>query len=113
MAPVPLLRMTTERCSRVTPKRKWDQSPVVRDTLVRGAGGFESHCSPFIQEAEMGLSVVTVASGGMPVVDVTPIASMTPIKYGLPVTEATNGYGVAVTLVTGKPGLPVIFVPLP
>ena len=57
----------------------------------------------------MGMPVVIVATGGMPVVDVTPIASMTPIKYGLPVTEAANGYGVAVTLVTDKSGLPVVF----
>ena len=58
----------------------------------------------------MGIPVVTVASGGMPVVDVSAIAAMTPIKYGLPVTEALNGMGVAVTLVVDKPGLPVIFV---
>jgi len=55
----------------------------------------------------MGLAVVTVASGGMPVVDVTAIAP----RSGLPVTEAANGCGIAVTKVTGgKPGLPVIFV---
>jgi hypothetical protein len=58
----------------------------------------------------MGLAVVTVASGGLPVVDVTPIATMTPIKYGLPVTEATNGKGIPVTKVPGKLGLPVIYV---
>jgi len=53
----------------------------------------------------MGLAVVTVASGGLPVVDVTGIAPRT----GTPVTEATNGRGIAVTKVIGKPGLPVVF----
>lgn len=54
----------------------------------------------------MGLPVVTVAAGGMPVVDVT---ATTP-KFGVPVTEATNGRGVAVTKVAGSiPGLPVVF----
>jgi hypothetical protein len=57
----------------------------------------------------MGMAVVTVASGGMPVVDVTPIASMTPIKYGVAVTEAANGKGVAVTKVAAR-GIPVIYV---
>ena len=56
----------------------------------------------------MGMAVVTVASGGMAVIDVTPIASMTPIKYGMPVTEATNGRGVRVTKVAAL-GLPVIY----
>lgn len=56
------------------------------------------------------MPVVTVASGGMPVVDVTPIASMSPIKYGVPITEAANGMGTAVTKVVGKPGLPVVYV---
>jgi len=55
----------------------------------------------------MGLAVVTVAAGGLPVVDVTAIAPRT----GLPVTEAANGRGVAVTKMTGgKPGMPVVFV---
>jgi hypothetical protein len=54
----------------------------------------------------MGMPVVTVAAGGLPVVDVTAIAPRT----GLPVTEAANGRGVPVTKVTGKPGLPVVFV---
>jgi hypothetical protein len=54
----------------------------------------------------MGLAVVTVAAGGMPVVDVTAIAP----RVGVPVTEATNGRGVPVTKVVGKPGLPVVFV---
>jgi len=58
----------------------------------------------------MGMAVVTVASGGMPVVDVTPIASMTPNKYGVAVTEAANGKGVPVTKVVGKPGTPVVYV---
>ena len=48
----------------------------------------------------MGMPVVTVASGGMPVVEAT---------FGTPVTEAANGYGVPVTKVVGKPGLPVVF----
>lgn len=59
----------------------------------------------------MATPVVIVASGGLPVVDVTPIATMTPIKYGVPVTSAANGYGLPVTIVVGKPGLPVVFVP--
>jgi len=51
----------------------------------------------------MGLAVVTVASGGLPVVDVT---ATTP-KLGVSVTEATNGRGIAVTKVVAKPGLAV------
>lgn len=55
----------------------------------------------------MGMPVVTVASGGMPAVDVT----ATKPNLGLPVTEAANGFGVAITLVTGgKPGMAVTFV---
>ena len=57
----------------------------------------------------MAQPVVIVASGGLPVVDVTAIAPMT----GLPVTEAANGYGLAVTLVVAKPGLPVVFTTAP
>jgi hypothetical protein len=53
--------------------------------------------------------VVTVAAGGIPVVDVTGTKPL----LGLPVTEATNGRGTAVTKVTGKPGLPVTFVAIP
>lgn len=53
----------------------------------------------------MSLPVVTVASGGIPVVDVTSTAPRT----GLPVTEAANGRGIAVTKVVGKPGLPVVY----
>ena len=49
----------------------------------------------------MGMAVVTVGSGGLPVIDVTPIATMTPRKYGTPVTEATNGRGIRVTKVSG------------
>jgi hypothetical protein len=44
----------------------------------------------------MGLAVVTVASGGMPVVDVT----ATKPALGVAVTEAANGRGIAVTKVT-------------
>jgi hypothetical protein len=55
----------------------------------------------------MGLAVVTVAAGGLPVIDVT---ATTP-KLGVPVTEAANGRGIAVTKVTlPKGGLPVTFV---
>ena len=49
----------------------------------------------------MGLAVVTVASGGLPIAEST--------VGGTPVTEATNGRGVPVTKVVGKPGLPVVF----
>ncbi len=52
----------------------------------------------------MATPVVTVASGGLPVVDVT---ASTP-KLGLPVTEALNGRGIAVTKVAGG-GMPVTF----
>lgn len=54
----------------------------------------------------MGLAVVTVAAGGLPVVDVT---ATTP-RLGLSVSEAANGRGVPVTKVVGKPGLAVTFV---
>lgn len=58
----------------------------------------------------MGLAVVTVASGGLPVIDVT---ATTP-KLGVPVTEATNGKGIPVTKVTlPKGGLPVTYVTPP
>jgi hypothetical protein len=57
----------------------------------------------------MAMAVITVASGGLPVIDVT---ATTP-KLGLPVTEAvavgTVKYGRAVTKVTAY-GLPVTFV---
>ena len=51
----------------------------------------------------MSLAVVTVASGGLPVVE------LAAGKLGLPVTEATNGRGIAVTKVVGKPAMPVVF----
>ena len=59
----------------------------------------------------MGIAVVTVASGGLPVVDVT---ATTP-HLGKPVTEAANGRGMPITLVTpivvgGRGGMPVTFV---
>ena len=56
----------------------------------------------------MGMSVVSIAAGGLPVVDVGATT-----KVGLPVTEAANGRGVAVTKVVGKPGLPVVYVTPP
>ena len=50
----------------------------------------------------MATPVVTVAAGGLPVVE-TPL--------GKPVSEAANGFGVAVTkVIGGKPGLPVVYV---
>lgn len=53
----------------------------------------------------MAVAVVTVATGGLPVVDVT---ATTP-KLGLPVTE--NPRGIPVTKVTlPQGGLPVTFV---
>jgi hypothetical protein len=55
----------------------------------------------------MGLAVVTVASGGLPVVDVTGTAP----GLGVPVTEAGNGLGLAVTKVTlPRDGVPVTYV---
>lgn len=51
----------------------------------------------------MGWPVVTVASGGLPVVDVTATTGR-----GAPVTEATNKFGRAVTKVTSG-GIPVAF----
>lgn len=54
----------------------------------------------------MATPVVTVASGGVPVVDVT---ASTP-KFGVAVSEAAKG-GMAVTKVTGgRPGLAVTYV---
>jgi len=57
----------------------------------------------------MPLAVVTVASGGIPVVDVT----ATKPGNGIAVREATNGIGVAVTKVTpaigGLAGLAVTY----
>jgi len=43
----------------------------------------------------MGWPVVTVAAGGLPVIDVTGTFP----RLGLPVTEALNGHGVPVTKV--------------
>lgn len=54
----------------------------------------------------MGMPVVTVASGGMPVVVVT--LAVAP-KAATPVTEAANGFGRAVTQVAAN-GMPVIYV---
>lgn len=51
----------------------------------------------------MAMPVVTVASGGLAVVETT--------TAGMPISEASNGRGVAVTKVVGKPGWPVIYVP--
>ena len=55
----------------------------------------------------MGMPVVTVASGGMPVIDVSAT-----IKTGLPVSEAANKFGRAVTKVTSG-GIPVVYVSAP
>jgi hypothetical protein len=52
----------------------------------------------------MGMPVVTVASGGLPVVDNTAAA----LKSGTAVTEATNKFGVAVTKVAAG-GMPVMY----
>jgi hypothetical protein len=54
----------------------------------------------------MALPVVTVASGGLPVVDVTAAA---PLR-GMPITEVVGGRGMAVTKVSGTLGLPVTYV---
>jgi hypothetical protein len=56
----------------------------------------------------MALPVVTVAAGGLPVIDVTATAP----RLGLPVTEALNGRGTAVTKVAAN-GLPVTFSTVP
>jgi len=53
------------------------------------------------------LPVVTVAAGGLPVVDVTAASP----RLGLGVTEAANGRGMAVTkVIAPKPGLAVTYV---
>lgn len=59
----------------------------------------------------MGRPVVTVAKGGVPVIDVTADASMS-TKYGIPVSEAANGIGMAVTKVNPNKhtGMAVIYV---
>lgn len=59
----------------------------------------------------MSLPVNTVASGGLPVVDVTALAAALQ-KCGMPVSEAAAGMGVAVTKVISG-GTPVIFVSPP
>jgi hypothetical protein len=56
----------------------------------------------------MGWPVVTVPSGGLPVVDVSAAS-----KVGLPVSEAANGYGRAVTKVTSGYGMPVVYTVAP
>ena len=56
----------------------------------------------------MGLAVVTVAAGGIPVVDVSAVAPLA----GVPVTEAANGRGVAVTKVAAR-GMAVVYVAPP
>ena len=54
----------------------------------------------------MATPVITVASRGLPVVDVTATAA----KLGVPVTESTSGYGVPVTKVTlPQQGMAVTF----
>lgn len=60
----------------------------------------------------MGMPVNTVAAGGLPVVDVTTAAppNINP-KFGMPVSEAPAGKGIAVTKTTK--GLPVTFVTPP
>jgi hypothetical protein len=49
-----------------------------------------------------------VAAGGLPVVDNS--AASPKALHGIAVSEAANGFGMPVTKVTGKPGLPVIYV---
>ena len=54
----------------------------------------------------MGIPVVTKASGGLPVIDVT----ATKPGLGVQVTEAANGRGIAVTKVSSAiGGVPVTF----
>ena len=49
----------------------------------------------------MGLPVIIVPSGGLPV-------SISTNGYGLPVTLSTNGYGVPITQAVAGYGLPVV-----
>jgi len=56
----------------------------------------------------MGMPVVTVAAGGLAVIDVTAVAP----KTGTPVEEASNGFGRAITKVTSR-GIPVVYVTAP
>ena len=56
----------------------------------------------------MGMPVVTVASGGLPVVDVTSTS-----KIGMPVSEAANGSGIPVSKIgvnAAKGAIPVVYV---
>ena len=53
----------------------------------------------------MATAVVTVASGGLPVIDVT----ATVPKLGIPVTEALGGRGIAITKVAAD-NIPMTFV---
>lgn len=55
----------------------------------------------------MGMPVVTVAAGGIPVVDVSATTGK-----GTPVSEAVNGFGRAVTKVAAY-GMPVVYVTAP
>jgi len=59
----------------------------------------------------MGRPVVTVVKGGIPVIDVTADATMS-TKYGMAVSEAANGIGLAVTKVNPNKhtGIAVIYV---
>jgi hypothetical protein len=57
-------------------------------------------------EKLMPIPVVTVAKGGLAVIDVT----ATKPNLGLPVTEAANGFGTPVTKVTTY-GVPVTYRP--
>jgi hypothetical protein len=55
----------------------------------------------------MGNPVITVASGGLPVVDVT----ATKPNLGIPVSEAANGKGIPVTkVIPPKGGMAVTYV---
>jgi hypothetical protein len=55
----------------------------------------------------MGWPVVTIAAGGLPVVDVSATT-----KIGMPVSEASNKFGIAVTKVAAY-GMPVVYVAAP
>src|SRR5262245_54600578 len=76
-----------------------------RNTMTRMITNASVIRSDIASEDDMGMAVVTIASGGLPVVDVTSVAP----KTGLSVTEATNGRGVAVTKVAAR-GMPVMYV---
>ena len=59
----------------------------------------------------MAIAVVTVAAGGLPVVDVTSTN-----KIGTPVTEAANGCGIPVSKIgvsAAKGAMPVVYVSPP